>query len=411
MQQDMYKMNGLTDILENLYKSDEYPLHMPGHKRCDMGILSDAYHLDITEIEGYDNLYDAKGILKEAMDFAGRMYGCAHTYFLVNGSTTGILTGISAIADKGDTLIVASNCHRSVFSAAKLNRLEVKVVAPEHIDEYDIDGEITAKSIWHAIEEIKDSAKIVGVVITSPTYDGVISDIESIATTCHSYDIPLIVDEAHGAHFSLSALMPKSAIEYGADIVIHSTHKTLAAMTQTALMHVQGLLADISKIEEYWHTFQTSSPSYVLMASIDAALREIDKEGEGLFEVFTKNRKAFMWKCRDLKKLRIIPDEVAADPCKIVVSTLDTDVSGIWLQNKLLDDYHIQLEMASDNRIVAIVTYYDTEEGFNRFADALISIDEKIANGEVNDIHRLTQASGASDDKKNLYAPCIPGQV
>lgn len=403
----------LADKLISLHNSDEYPLHMPGHKRMDMEELSEAYHMDITEIEGYDNLYDAQGILREAMDYAADMYHCSNTYYLVNGSTTGILTAISAVADRGEYLIVADNCHRSVYAAARLNRLKVAAVNTEKNEKYHISEVIKAEIIEDIITQLADAGKnIAAVVITSPTYEGVISDIASIAEVVHNKKIPLIVDEAHGAHLGLDSRLPESALKGGADIVIHSTHKTLAAMTQTALLHAQGALVDITKIEGFWSTFQTSSPSYVLMASIDAALRQISEDGERLWNAFFDNRSVFDRKCENLRHLEIIKlKNVYQDPCKIVVSTHGCPVNGVWLQRRLLDTYHIQIEMANDDNVIAIVTYADTLEGFVRFADALLEIDEEIGNmtSDADALSAVTQAAGAADSKKYLYAPCVPG--
>lgn len=405
----------LADSLKDLYNSNQYPLHMPGHKRKDMGELSNAYHLDITEIEGYDNLYDAQGILKEAMDFASEMYRCPHTYFLVNGATTGIITAIYAATKQRDRIVIAANCHRSVMAAVRLRELEVDIIKP-HIITEEVDGAVDCNDLEKLFYKKKKAGILPkALVITSPNYDGVVSDVKRIAGICHKYGVILIVDEAHGAHFSMDNRVPKGAINCGADIVIHSTHKTLAAMTQTALLHAQGKLVNITKVEEYWRTFQTSSPSYVLMASIDSAIRELDTEGKRLWDNFFEYKGEFLKKCEGLKALRLLSEKevieegfgIALDPCKITVIT-GKGVSGYALQSILLKDYHIQPELASDSRILAIVTYSDSKEGFARFADALIDIDRRIIDGERFD-HEILQAEAVAGENKDLYAPCIPG--
>lgn len=411
----------LTDILNELHNSDEYPLHMPGHKRdySPDTLLSNAYGLDITEIEGYDNLYDAKGILREAMNRAAKLYNCPDTFYLVNGSTTGILTAIYSVTDQGDYIIVADNCHRSVHSAIELRELRVDYLRPDKLVKQDIDGGIRPVDVEDAVRRALDrGVKPAAVVITSPNYDGVISDVRAISDITHKAGIPLIVDEAHGAHLSLNDKLPKGAIELGADIVVHSTHKTLAAMTQTALLHVQGDLVDITKVNKYWHTFQTSSPSYVLMASIDTAIDNLFNMGEKLWENFFHNRDNFDRKTNGLRHLHILHfedcagrnDIVALDPCKITVTT-DGIINGVSLQRILLDNYHLQIELASEERIIAIVTYADSEEGFNRFANALQEIDNRIEAGDTEGWISLTQASQAEGERRDLYAPCIPGQV
>jgi len=411
----------LAKILNELHNSNEYPLHMPGHKRqySPNELLSEAYRLDITEIEGYDNLYDAGGILKSAMDRAGGLYGCPDTYFCVNGSTTGVITAIYTVTGQGDHIIIARNCHRSVYSAIELRELTADYIETKKLLCEEIDGGITPEAVSEAINaSIKKGKLPAAVVITSPNYDGVISDIERIAQITHIYGIPLIVDEAHGAHLSLNEKLPEGAIKAGADIVIHSTHKTLAAMTQTALLHAQGRLVDINKLKKYWRTFQTSSPSYVLMASIDAAIINQAEDGDKLWSEFLTNRSLFFQRIQGLRHLHILNEEdiqersdiKALDPCKITVIT-DGSIDGVGLQCTLLDDYGIQLELAGKQRIIAIVTYADTKEGFERFASALIEIDKRIDVGELKDKGYFTQASGAVGENCELYAPCIPGRI
>ncbi len=412
----------LTDTLLKLYNSDEYPLHMPGHKRNDMGILSDAYHLDITEIEEYDNLYDAEGILKEAMERAAKLYNCPNTFYLVNGSTTGILTAIASVCNLGDEIIIASNSHRSVHSIIELLGLTPNYISIGSLLSKDISGAVIPNNLQTLIKEGVEAGKsFCAVVITSPNYDGIISDIQAIADICHSHNIPLIVDEAHGAHLGLyknpkEELLPKGALSYGADIVIHSTHKTLAAMTQTALLHIQGDLVDITRIKKYWHTFQTSSPSYVLMSSIDEAVCQLMENGTRLWQQFFQNRKKFDIECKELQHLHILnnndinkePYIKALDPCKITVITNKTPIDGFTLQRILLDEYKIQIELATDERIICIVTYADIGDGFKRLSNALIEIDNKLGQGAYLEYNGATQASEAKKQNKSLYAPCIP---
>lgn len=454
-------MGVISEELIQLYNSGEYPMHMPGHKRQDTGSpLDSTYHMDITEITGYDNLYDAHGILREGMDYAAGLYDCPHTYYLVNGSTIGVLIAIHTVAEmygkqpgKRSRILVASGCHRSVWAGAELAHLKADIIDTEYIDiphELNVHTEkpdtghntdsidknrgsavhiragISPASLEKSLSEAKAAGEgYAAVIITSPTYEGIISDVEAIANVCHRYDTVLIVDEAHGAHLDLSDEYPGGALRYGADIVIHSTHKTLAAMTQTALLHAQGALVDITILEKYWTRLQTSSPSYVLMASIDNALHHIT-ENPDLVRKHTdmvRDMRAKLGAKADsaggLKVLGLLtPDDlrscdtaVALDPCKIVVFTGSSGIDGYTLQKILLDEYHIQTEMATDDYVLGITTYMDTEEGIVRFIDGILKTDEELCRGgHENYRHSVTE--GATDTPRNvsnpLYAPCIP---
>jgi len=366
-------MSDVIRHLQQLNESDEYPLHMPGHKRnYSAGILADAYGIDITEIAGYDNLYEAEGMLKHAMERAARVYGAEETFFLVNGSTVGILSAITGVAKRGERILVARNCHKAVFHAIELRELQAVYLHPEYISEWDMSGVINVAEVATKLEQFAD---IKAVVITSPTYEGIVSDVEAIAKLAHEKSIPLIVDEAHGAHLPFDKRFPKSAIACGADVVIQSMHKTLPSFTQTALIHMNKGYADIARIKEYIGYYQTSSPSYLFMAGMDYCIQEIEEKGSHLWDSFFEMREEFLKKMARLTCIRIFNDN---DPCKLVISVKGTNLSGNELQNILLEKYHIQIEMAAESYVLGIVTVCDTKEGFERLADALLEIDREL---------------------------------
>jgi len=227
-----------SELINSLYKldrSDIYPFHMPGHKRrLFPDRLKDAYKLDITEIDGFDNLHEAAGILLEAQNRCARVFGADRAYFLVNGATCGILAGICGTVREGDEIVVARNCHKSVYNAVMLSGAKAHYVYPPSESYFEINGGITASQIREVLESESANPRLV--VITSPTYEGVVSDIQRIAEVCHDNNALLMVDAAHGAHFGFSEGFPESAIRLGADIVVTSVHKTLPAPTQTALL-------------------------------------------------------------------------------------------------------------------------------------------------------------------------------
>lgn len=453
MQTDIGRNKGMEINVNNLYKkleeysrSDYYGFHMPGHKRnkntTGAGL---PYEIDITEIKGFDDLHHAKGMLKQAQERAAKVFHGEETCFLVNGSTVGILSAILGCTSRGDRILMARNCHKSVYHAVYMNELEPEYVYPSFCTQkkfYDscstgtdssplsiytqveshnsfthgingsqlrLNGEIRPEEIRNILERDRlgseydgtrsgyqisgmndggvggdqtaskiERKRIRAVVITSPTYDGIVSDVEKIAWIVHSYGIPLIVDEAHGAHFGFHPYFPENANTRGADVVIHSIHKTLPSLTQTALIHMNGELADRENIKKYLHILQTSSPSYVLMAGIDACIDWLCSEKKDiLFEQYVDMLKETRKQLKKMKHLQIVETE-HFDYSKIVISVSGTKYFGRELYTLLLDQYHLQMEMAAGDYVLAMTSVGDTKEGFQRLVQALEEIDSKL---------------------------------
>ena len=414
--------------LEDLYNSNMYPLHMPGHKRnAEDIVLKDISKIDITEIDDFDNLHDASGIIATAQERANKLYGADETFFLVNGSTSGVLSAISAVAGENDTILVGRNCHKSLYHAAYLRKLNLKYIYPEYLREYDLYGKIDPDTLENML-----NPSIKAVFITSPTYDGISSDIAKIADIAHENGIPLIVDAAHGAHFGFSKELPENAIKQGADLVIHSVHKTLPSMTQTALLHVQGKLIDRDRLKRFLRIYQTSSPSYVFMASIDSCMDYLDGTNKGFFDNLIKYKEEIIQATANTRHIKVFGNDIINDAAKVVISVKNTTMTGQQLYDILREDYDLQLEMAGASYGLAIISGLDTQEGIRRLIRAIIEIDEQLSektdssydemlyHNEVimpiykawdsdYDILRLDQAAGAcSADFINLYPPGIP---
>ena len=229
-------MERLYKKLESYGQSDYYPFHMPGHKRNRASSADDfLFERDITEISGFDNLHHAEGILKEAQEYAAQIYGTKKCFFSVNGSTAALLAAVSASVNKGGKILVARNCHKAVYHALYLRELQPVYIYPHEDPKLGINGGISPGRVEMYLAENPD---IQAVLITSPTYDGIVSDVARIAEIAHRYGVPLIVDEAHGAHFRFSDYFPVSAAQLGADVVINSVHKTLPCLTQTGVIHL-----------------------------------------------------------------------------------------------------------------------------------------------------------------------------
>lgn len=367
----------LTEKLKEYAQSNIYPFHMPGHKR-QMNVEWNPYALDITEIDGFDNLHHAQGIIQKAQEQAAALYGAKNSFFLVNGSTCGNLAAICAVAEKKKKILVARNCHKSVYHALFLQELLPIYVYPS-VTECGIQGAISPKEVEQKLAEHPD---IAAVVITSPTYDGVVSDIHSIANVVHAYGIPLIVDEAHGAHFGFFESFPKSAVKLGADIVIQSLHKTLPAFTQSAILHLCTDRIKEKMLRKYLAIFQTTSPSYVLMAGINDCIRLVAEKKEQLFLNYWSKLQQFYDKMKELHYLKVMQknhfsqeEAFDFDLSKILIFTNSRQFTGKDLYDLLLTKYGLQMEMASTHYVVAMTSIMDTQEGFDRLMQALFEID------------------------------------
>ena len=372
-------------------KSDYYPFHMPGHKRRELD-FPNPYQIDITEIDGFDNLHHAEEILLDAQKRAASLYHTKETFYLINGSTCGILSAISAALPRGGTLLMGRNCHKAAYHAAFLRQLKISYVLPD-ITNFGIMGSVCPDTIALAL---KENPQIQAVFLTSPTYDGVVSDIRAIAEIVHAHNLPLIVDEAHGAHFMFSKDFPLSALNCGADLVIHSLHKTLPCFTQTALLHVNSDRISVDTVKQFLGIYETSSPSYLLMASMEQGLRTMAEQGSALMTGFTALLHDFYQKTRNLKHLSVFTrDNCDGTECfdwdfsKILISTKDTELTGQELYDVLLEKYHLQMEMASGHYVTALTSVMDTAEGFERLVQALWKIDQEI-DGRITGSHNKT---------------------
>lgn len=383
----------------NLYASllqyaaeNRYPMHMPGHKRAAGFVMENPYALDVTEVEGTDNLHHPEGVIRQEMERMKERYGTEDTYLLVNGSTCGILSAISACCRRGDQIVVARNCHRSVYHAIELLELDPIYLYPEVDERTGICLGITPDQVEETLAGCHPSC----VVITSPTYEGVVSEIRQIGEVVHGRDIPLVVDEAHGAHFAWSEAMPETAMQQGADLVIESLHKTLPALTQTGLLHRGTDRVPAERVEHYLGIYETSSPSYVLMGSISQCMQWLGEEGERQFPVYVDllakfRRQAEKWKYLALWE---IPRK---DPSKLVITTVDAPITGPELADRLRREYNMEVEMAAPEYLIAMTSVGDTPEGLQRFARALTEIDAAMTGGEIE---REGIGSGKTKEKR-----------
>ena len=360
-----------------------YPLHMPGHKRRPGPCPGLPYEWDVTEVEGTDDLHDARGILKEAMDRTAALYGADYTRYLVGGSTCGILAGIRAALRHGDRVAVARNCHKSVYHAIELCGLETVWILPETVPDYRICGSVSPEAVRCLLQT---DPSIRAVILTSPTYEGVLSNIGAIAAHCHAHEIPLIVDEAHGAHLGLfsGTGFPAGALSCGADLVIQSPHKTLPSLTQTAWLHLRGDRISAGALERELDIFETSSPSYPLLASLDACTGLLEAEGYSLFRGWQQRLSAFYEGAAALRRFRILGREAgqmsrdtvyAFDPGKILIACPTGQMTGQTLARLLRDRYLLETEMALGDCVLAMTSPADAPDALQRLLEALLALE------------------------------------
>ncbi len=365
---------GVYDFINNM---GTYPFHMPGHKRnadfkklCALGAWA-----DITEIEGADDLHNPKGIIRSLGETAAQRWGADKSYVLANGSTCGNLAAMGALGKRGDRVIVARNCHRSVYHGLELFGYKSVFITPDYVESLGVYGSLSPKTVEAAIKANPNAAFL---VMTSPTYEGVISDIKAIAKLCHSAGIALLVDEAHGAHLDLSPYFTGGAVKAGADAVVQSLHKTLPALTPAALLHLCGDRVDRQRLAHYLRIFQSSSPSYPLMASAELCVEQVGEEA--LFKGWADLINVFKNRAKELEGIKIFSkaeeeDVFAHDPSKLVIRGKDGYALAGFLRSR-----GIETEYATESFVLAMTGAGDRKEGFDALVSALLEADKALPN-------------------------------
>lgn len=365
------------------YNKTMLPMHMPGHKRNLALSGEDGYltvlgaDCDITEIAGFDNLAEPEAVLLSLKQRAAKLWKSDEAYPLVNGSTCGVLAAVYAAVSYGGSVIAARNCHKSVYNGLQLVNARVTYVLPEQEPVTGSYGRITVQAVEEALQKAPD-AKLV--IITSPTYEGICSDIEGICEVAHKKGVPVLVDSAHGAHLGFGGF-PKGAVECGADLVVHSLHKTLPCLTQTAMLHRRGSLVTGERLQTAINMFQTSSPSYLLLASVEGCIGLLEEQGEALFGSWEKALSEFYIGAKLLQKIHVGTSGPDRDFGKIILSTVGTDLTGTELMEKLRSEHCIELEMAAEMYGLAMTGPGDTKESLAQLLKALLAVDEQCREG------------------------------
>lgn len=367
----------LYEELRKYRNKEIYPMHMPGHKRCVAFSMDNPYSIDVTELSETDNLYNPEGIIKKELDRLKAVYATKSTYMLVNGSTSGLLAAIFAACEKGSCIIMDRECHKSVYNAVELLELTPIYLGRTVDKETGISMEIDKKALAKAFL-LAGKKMVSAVILTSPTYEGIVSDIEAISKLCHRNETPLIVDAAHGAHFMWQNKATKNGIDepekLGADIVVESLHKTLMSLTSTALLHVCSDRVSCDRIKKYLSVFQTSSPSYVLMSSISQCIDWLEKN-QGVWEKYDKLLTDFSRKMTTLLRIKLWEPECKKDRGRLVVYSKG---NGVTIGKLLRENYRIEAEMCKEDYCLLITSVADNKKSIDMVWNALKLIDMKL---------------------------------
>lgn len=356
--------------------------HVPGHGqgRYLPGELSapggrSLFSLDLTELPGTDDLHNPGGPIARAQELAAGTYGAGRSFFLVNGSTVGIQALITAVVGQGE-VIVSRNAHRSVLGGLIVSGAEPVYVAPEIIPDFGVDCGVAPLTISRALEAHPRAAAVLAV---RPSYYGVARDLEEQVAVAHKRDKPLLVDEAHGAHLRFHRSLPNDAMAAGADASVQSTHKLGGALGQSSMLHLQGRLVDGDNVAAALSLLQTTSPSYILMTSLDLARRHMARQGEALMERALELARQARERLTGVAGIRVLTEDclaesVGLDKTKLVISVRGLGLTGYQVSSLLAERYNVFVEMADAANVVAFVSAGATKKDCDALAGALEDI-------------------------------------
>lgn len=370
-------------ILSHL-KHNPGSYHVPGHK-MGRGLhgalgswLSQASRLDLTEIPGLDDLHAPEAAIRDAQELAADAFGAEETYFLVNGSTAGNLAMILTAIRPGEKILVPRNLHKSVLNGLVLAKAEPVFYHPEVEPNFGIASGVAVDTVQEAVQRHRDAKAL---LIVSPTYHGICSDLRRIADVVHEADMLLLVDEAHGAHFAFHELLPQTAMAAGADMAVQSTHKTLGALTQASMLHVQGPRVDRTRLQKRLQLVQSTSPSYLLLASLDVARHQMQTEGQAWLTRALQAVQAGRERLQSHPHLTLLnetSDGFAIDPLKWTISVARLGKTGSHIYDCLHREHHLTLELSDPQNVLAVFTYADGARQVERLVKALEQLEPEV---------------------------------
>lgn len=389
----MYKLNQnetpLLDALIEYVNRETIPFHVPGHKKG-IGIDEEfkkfmglnPFKIDVTVFKLVDSLHHPTGPIKKAQELAADAYGSDAAFFSIHGTSGAIQAMIMSVVNEGDTIIIPRNVHKSVTAGIILSGAKPVYMQPELDKKLGIAHGVTPDTVRNTLKEHPEAK---AVLIINPTYYGVATDIKSIADIVHSHNIPLIVDEAHGPHLGFNQNLPISAMKAGADICAQSTHKIIGALTQCSLLQVKSKYIDINRVHQILSLLQTTSPSYILMASLDCARRQIALNGTELLDKAIELSNYVRKEINKIPGFYCFGDEIlntpgvfALDPTKITITCRDLGITGYDLDMILSNKYHIQMELSDLYSVLAVGSFGDTKDAMDKLINALKEISDEF---------------------------------
>lgn len=382
----------IIDALQKSIENPTYHFHIPGHTKG-QGVYpkfrnligKKALLVDTTdEFDNLGTLNPPTGPIKEAQELAAKAFGAKKTFFLLNGSTIGNFAIAMGLTKKGQKIITNRNCHRSILTGMIISGAQPLWLVPKRLDEWGIWGSVLPEDVEKLLEENKDAAMV---WITNPTYEGVVSDVKSISEICKKYNVPLIVDEAHGCLWHFNEHLPVSSLELGADAVLHSLHKTGGSMSQSSMLHIgENSILDVEKIEKALKLLHTTTPSMTLLASLDASRAHLESSaGKRQIEKAIKNAKYLRKRIDNIPNIHQLKADFGyqTDVTKIFIKA--DGLSGKRLESILEIDFKIEVESASDVGLLFLSNIGNKHSDFEYLADCL----EKISKKEYSDIYYL----------------------
>jgi arginine decarboxylase len=365
----------LLTALQTWADRDDASFHTPGHKKGQgsasafRALIGDpALRADLPELPELDNLFAPQGVIQQAQELAADAFGADRTWFLANGSTAGIIAAILATCNPGDTIIIPRNVHQSVISGLIFGGANPVFVMPEYDADWDIAHGVTAESIDHALQQ-HPQAK--AVLIVSPTYYGVCCNVAKIAELTDRYRIPLIVDEAHGAHFQFHPDLPMPALAAGADVVIQSTHKTLAALTQAAMIHMKGDRVNPDRLRRSLQLIQSTSPNYLLLASLDAARQQMATVGTQLLTQTLTLIESAIQQLATIPNIRVLDYPLRCDRTRLTITVTDLGITGFTADAILTEQFGVICELPSLRNLTFIFSIGTTARDVDRLVHAI----------------------------------------